>query len=100
MNTTNTKEPFTQDPKLAKKVMDCKQAFEKWELDKIKKEHVNPAKIRLKALSVFDKIVLVTVGLYVVWVLVALFQLEQVMEIDYIDSPIENTNSTNITKLA
>mgnify|MGYP001156747058 CR=1 FL=1 len=99
MNTTNTKEPFTQDPKLAKSIADCKKAFAKWELDKARKEHVNPAKIRLKALSKFDKIVLVTVGIYVVWVLVALYQMSYSSEVDYIDSPIEIPNSTNTTNI-
>ena len=107
MNTTNTKEPFTQDPELTKKIMKCKQAFEKWELDKAKKPQVNPAKkftmlpknVTLSKLSKFDKIVLLTVGIYIVWVLVALWQLEQVMPIDYMDSPIDIPNSTNTTNI-
>ena len=95
----NKEQPFTQDKQLAKSVADCKKAFAKWELDKARKEHVNPAKIRLKALSKFDKIVLVTVGIYVVWVLVALYQMSYSSEVDYIDSPIEIPNSTNTTNI-
>ena len=95
----NKEQPFTQDKQLAKSVADCKKAFAKWELDKARKEQVNPAKIRLKALSKFDKIVLVTVGIYVVWVLVALYQMSYSSEVDYIDSPIEIPNSTNTTNI-
>ena len=92
--------PFTYDKKMANKVADCKKAFAKWELDKQKKFRVTPAKNLLNKLSNFDKIVLVTVAIYLVWVLVALFQLEQLRDIEYMDSPIENTNTTNVTKLA
>ena len=100
--------PFTQDPELAKSVADCKKAFAKWELDKAKKDQVNPAKkfsilpknSRLSKLSRFDKIVLLTVMVYVIWVLTALYQMSSTDGIEYLDSPIENTNSTNLTKLA
>tara|TARA_B100001094_G_C17488803_1_gene465456 strand:+ start:88 stop:381 length:294 start_codon:yes stop_codon:yes gene_type:complete len=95
----NKEQPFTQDKQLAKSVADCKKAFAKWELDKARKEQVNPAKNTLMKLSKFDKIVLVTVGIYVVWVLVALYQMSYSSEVDYIDSPIEIPNSTNTTNI-
>ena len=101
-----TKEiPFTQDPELAKSVADCKQAFAKWELDKKKKDQVNPAKkfsilptnTSLSKLSRFDKIVLLTVMVYVIWVLTALYQMSTIDASIYMDSPIESTNTTNLT---
>jgi len=93
----NKEQPFTQDKQLAKSVADCKKAFAKWELDKAKKEHVNPAKNKLMLLSKFDKIVLVTVAVYVIWVLTALYQMSQTKGIEYMDSPVEQTNTTNLT---
>ena len=100
--------PFTQDKQLAKSVADCKKAFQKWELDKAKKEQVNPAKNKkrlsllpnssaLSKLSRFDKIVLLTVAIYVVWVLTALYQMSTIDSTIYMDSPIEPTNTTNLT---
>ena len=101
-----TKEiPFTQDKQLAKSVADCKKAFQKWELDKKEKDQVNPAKkftmlpknVALSKLSKFDKIVLLTVAVYVIWVLTALYQMSSTNGIEYLDSPIEPTNTTNLT---
>ena len=97
--------PFTQDKQLAKSVADCKKAFQKWELDKAKKAQVNPAKklklfptnSSLSKLSKFDKIVLLTVAIYVVWVLTALYQMSTIDSTIYMDSPIEPTNTTNLT---
>ena len=97
--------PFTQDKQLAKSVQDCKKAFQKWELDKAKKDQVNPAKkftmlpknVALSKLSKFDKIVLLTVAVYVVWVLTALYQMSSIDASIYMDSPIEPTNTTNLT---
>ena len=97
--------PFTQDRELAKSVADCKKAFEKWELDKAKKDQVNPAKklklfpahSTLSKLSKFDKIVLLTVAIYVIWVLTALYQMSTVDASIYMDSPIEPVNTTNLT---
>ena len=97
--------PFTQDKQLAKSVADCKKAFQKWELDKKKKDQVNPAKKfklfptnnSLSKLSKFDKIVLLTVAVYVIWVLTALYQMSSIDSTIYMDSPIEPTNTTNLT---
>ena len=97
--------PFTQDPQLAKSVQDCKKAFQKWELDKQQKDQVNPAKklklfpahSTLSKLSKFDRIVLLTVAVYVIWVLTALYQMSTVDATIYMDSPIEPTNTTNLT---
>ena len=104
MNKTKNR-PFTQDPQLAKSVADCKKAFAKWELDKQQKDQVNPAKkfnmlpknVALSKLSKFDRIVLLTVAIYVVWVLTALYQMSTVDASIYMDSPIEPTNTTNLT---
>ena len=99
------KEPFSSDPKMLKKIADCKKAFQKWELDKMKRDRVNPAKkfklfpsnSTLGKLSKFDKIVLLTVGVYVIWVLVTLLQMDKLRGIEYMDTPPDVTNSTNLT---
>ena len=101
MNTSKTKEPFTKDPKLAKKIMDCKQAFSKWELDKMKEDQVNPAKIRWNRLSLWDKLTLAVVLCYVI-VMGIWFANNNTFDnngIEYLDTPIEDTNTVNPTKL-
>jgi len=101
MNTPKTKEPFTKDPKLEKKIMDCKLAFTKWELDKIKKDQVNPAKIRWNRLSLWDKLTLAVLLCYVIvgGVWFAQNNMSDTKGIEYLDTPIEDFNTVNPFKL-
>ena len=87
---------ITKDPKLNAKIEATKQAFAKWEQDKQKGAHVNPAKNQFTKLSTLDKTILVLVAIYCVWVVTTMLMLKPATIPEYQDSPILPTNTENI----